>query len=70
MESCERATGLRVDEDRICCHSVFIDAEHERTSFPLLGELGLDHGRAVTFVRLGIGVPSPRVDHGLRSIGY
>lgn len=66
----ERASGLRVDEDRIRYYSVFIDAEYVCTSFPLLSELGPDRTRDATFVRLGMGVPYMCMDHGLRTIGY
>ncbi|MDA8280017.1 MAG: phosphotransferase family protein [Actinomycetota bacterium] len=70
FEAYERASGLRIDEDRIRYYSVFIDAEYVGTSFPLLSELGPDHTRDATFVRLGIGVPYMCMEHGLRTIGY
>lgn len=70
FEAYEGASGLRIDEDRINYYSVFIDAEYVCTSFPLLGELGLDHTRDATFARLGIGVPYMCMDHGLGMIGY
>ncbi|WP_208876703.1 phosphotransferase family protein [Streptomyces armeniacus] len=70
FEIYERASGLRVDEERIRYYSVFIDAEYVCTSFPLLSEFGPDGVRDATFVRLGMGVPYMCMDHGLRTIGY
>lgn len=66
----EKASGLRIDEDRINYYSVFIDAEYVCTSFPLLNQFGLDETRDATFARLGMGVPYMCMDHGLRTIGY
>lgn len=70
FEAYERASGLRIDEDRIRYYSVFIDAEYICTSFPLLNEFGPDGVRDATFARLGMGVPYMCMDHGLRTIGY
>ena len=70
FEVYEKASGLRIDEDRIRYYSVFIDAEYICTSFPLLGEFGPDRTRDATFARLGMGVPYMCMDHGLRTIGY
>jgi aminoglycoside phosphotransferase (APT) family kinase protein len=66
----ERASGLRVDLDRIHYYSVFIDVEYVCTSFPLLGQLHADGDRDATFARLGMGVPYSCMDHGLSAIGY
>lgn len=66
----ERASGLRVDAERIGYYSVFIDAEYVCTSFPLLSAYGRGEVRDVTFARLGMGVPYMCMDHGLRAIGY
>lgn len=70
FEVYEKASGLRIDEDRIEYYSVFIDAEYVCTSFPLLAEFGPDRTRDATFARLGMGVPYMCMDHGLRTIGY
>ncbi|MFB7222741.1 phosphotransferase family protein [Streptomyces sp. NPDC056227] len=70
FEVYEKASGLRIDEDRIKYYSVFIDAEYVCTSFPLLAEFGPDRTRDATFARLGMGVPYYCMDHGLRTIGY
>lgn len=66
----ERASGLRVDLDRIHYYSVFIDVEYICTSFPLLGQLRTAGDRDATFARLGMGVPYHCMDHGLSAIGY
>ncbi|WP_405151036.1 phosphotransferase family protein [Sphaerisporangium sp. NBC_01403] len=70
FEVYEKASGLRIDEDRIKYYSVFIDAEYVCTSFPLLNQFGPDETRDATFARLGMGVPYMCMDHGLRTIGY
>lgn len=70
FDAYERASGLKIDEDRIRYYSVFIDAEYVGTSFPLLSEFGPDRVRDATFARLGMGVPYMCMDHGLRTIGY
>lgn len=70
FEAYERASGLRIDEERIEYYSVFIDAEYVGTSFPLLAEFGPKSVRDATFARLGMGVPYMCMDHGLRTIGY
>lgn len=70
FQAYERASGLKIDEERIRYYSVFIDAEYVCTSFPLLSGFGADRVRDVTFARLGMGVPYLCMDHGLRTIGY
>jgi aminoglycoside phosphotransferase (APT) family kinase protein len=70
FEAYERASGLRIDEERIRYYSVFIDSEYVGTSFPLLAEFGPKSARDATFARLGLGVPYMCMDHGLRTIGY
>ena len=70
FEVYERASGLRIDLDRIEYYSVFIDVEYVCTSFPLIGELREGSPRDATFARLGMGVPYYCMDHGLRTIGY
>ncbi|MGI5508458.1 phosphotransferase family protein [Streptomyces sp. CA-106131] len=70
FEVYEKASGLRVDEERIAYYSVFIDTEYVCTSFPLLSEFGPGRARNATFARLGMGVPYLCMDHGLRTIGY
>jgi aminoglycoside phosphotransferase (APT) family kinase protein len=66
----EKASGLRIDLDRIHYYSVFIDVEYVCTSFPLLRELHAGSDRDATFARLGLGVPYYCMDHGLKAIGY
>jgi aminoglycoside phosphotransferase (APT) family kinase protein len=66
----ERASGLRIDLDRIHYYSVFIDAEYVCTSFPLLAQMRTEGDRDATFARLGMGVPYFCMDHGLSAIGY
>lgn len=66
----EKASGIRIDEERVRYYTAFIDAEYVCTSYPVLRDFSTGNTRDVTFARLGLGVPYYCLDHGLRTIGY